>query len=199
MLHYVPLPLRRSLGRTLLALVTLRTVRIFRCALPFTPSSAGSSSSELAITCLSEGSPEFTALCRKFGARDFADRLQGGHEGFVATIGGEVVGFLWMATNSLWIEEIEYAYRLPPGEAFIYDGFVDPAFRGRGIYPALITAAVQRPRPQEFDSILIAALASNPASLRGITKAGFRECERIRYRKILGLKNWQRVTLNATA
>jgi GNAT superfamily N-acetyltransferase len=59
------------------------------------------------------------------------------------------------------------------GEASLISFYTAPAFRGRGLYVALIQAMVCYLHRQGFRAAYIWAERGNTASLRGIEKAGF--------------------------
>lgn len=94
-----------------------------------------------------------------------------GHRLYIARIGTAIVGYGWAATATASIGELGVEMRLAPDERYLW-GFVTlPAWRGRGIYPALIQAMLRR----EADAVhfWIGHDVGNDASARGILKAGF--------------------------
>lgn len=185
--------LRRTLGRTVRRCVTLQTLLLYSWDLQ----DMAESGSDVAAQCqISEvpgpDSSLFAALCARFPGRDFASRWHQGQQCFVASINGLIAGFGWVAHGRLWIDEIELLYELGPGEVFIYDCYVDAFHRGVGIYPALIDAAARNARRAGSAPAvaLIASMAWNKASIRGIGKTNFKKCRRIRYLKLIGLRKW---------
>lgn len=133
----------------------------------------------------------FRALCQRFPEKDFAPRWREfGTQSFVAVAGGAIAGFAWVGRYRLRIAEINYQYPLASDELFIYDCFVAPAFRGQGIYPAMIGAILEESRGAGLKRALIAVTSVNRASIRGILKAGFTEFNRIVYLNWHGREQW---------
>jgi RimJ/RimL family protein N-acetyltransferase len=146
------------------------------------------------ITCVAAPSAEiFQRLCARYPQKKFAERLRrGGQQCFIATRDGVIAGYSWVSTTELYVAEIERIYPVATDEVFIYDCFVEAAFRGAGIYPAMLQAAVNesRKRNDNLERAVIAASVLNHASIRGILKAGFAEEKRIRYVECLQKQKW---------
>jgi GNAT superfamily N-acetyltransferase len=81
-------------------------------------------------------------------------RLPGHHRPYVATIG-----------------ELGVSFTLPRGDRYLWDFATLPAWRGRGLYPHLLQAIIAAESPPATRLGIIHA-PENPASVRGITKAG---------------------------
>jgi RimJ/RimL family protein N-acetyltransferase len=64
--------------------------------------------------------------------------------------------------------------RLAAGEACIANCVTLPAFRGRGVYPALLQALLTRLRDEGYLRCYMYVEVENLASQRGVGKAGFR-------------------------
>ena len=64
--------------------------------------------------------------------------------------------------------------RLAPHEVCIANCLTLPAFRGRGVYPALLQALLDRVRGEGYRDCYMYVERENVASQRGVTKAGFR-------------------------
>jgi GNAT superfamily N-acetyltransferase len=91
---------------------------------------------------------------------------------FVATLDGRPVGYGWLAHRCGGIDELDFSFRLPAGDGYLWDFATLPNWRGLGIYPHLLQAIVrQEPGVERF---WIGYEARNRASARGIQKAGFR-------------------------
>jgi GNAT superfamily N-acetyltransferase len=180
--------LRRAIGRAQRAVFSLSTMHLYACKLPLCRDDVASPKGVL-ISCVTDTTDSlYGSLCAQFPGRNFEARLHAGNLCFVAHVEGRVVAFAWVAHQALWIDEIELTYPVQRGELFIYDCFVDSAQRGRGIYPALISAVLQQAEGRHL--ALIAAMSSNPASMRGIEKTPFREHSRLRYLRCLGRRRW---------
>jgi GNAT superfamily N-acetyltransferase len=98
-------------------------------------------------------------------------RLGSGNELFVGLLDGEPAGYGWLAHRCGGIDELDFSFGLPDGNAYLWDFVTLPAFRGRGVYPHLLQSIVaQAPAIGRF---WIGYEAHNLASERGIAKAGF--------------------------
>jgi GNAT superfamily N-acetyltransferase len=126
----------------------------------------------------------FDRLCSRYPERNFCQRMEhGGRQCFVAMREDRIVGYAWVASSNLYIDEIACTYPVATSEIFIYDCFIDDDCRGKGIYPALLGAVLQDhcKRYSGLERACIAAVSRNRASIRGILKAGFVELTRVRY------------------
>ncbi|MEY4640384.1 MAG: hypothetical protein RLZZ227_378 [Pseudomonadota bacterium] len=130
------------------------------------------------------GSALFERLCSLYPRSNFFERMErGGRQCFVAMRQDMIVGYAWVASSTLYIDEIACMYPVAQSEIFIYDCFIDEHCRGQGIYPALLGAVLQDHcrRYNGLERACIAAVSDNRASIRGILKAGFVELTRVRY------------------
>lgn len=120
--------------------------------------------------------PLYPDLLRACPDRDIASRLiDPGNECYVARAGSGIVGYAWTVEGEFFISEINYRYALRETEFFIYDCFVEPGYRGKGIYPALLKTVLQdkAERRPELTLAYIGVASENRPSRRGIIKAGF--------------------------
>lgn len=140
-------------------------------------------------------SPEqaaFVRLSSMYPGKHFPARLQRpGQQCFIALHDDKVAGYAWVAATDLYLEEIACTYRVASGEIFIYDCFVEPEYRGCGIYPAMLAYVLAHAaRNEQLTCATIAAAAENFASIRGIVKAGFAVRKRIRYVACCQKQKW---------
>ena len=115
------------------------------------------------------------ALVARLNALDEGEvraRLAGHHRPYVAALGGEPVAYGWIAGAGATIGELGVSFTLPRGDRYLWDFATLPAWRGRGTYPHLLRAIVAAESPPAARHWIIHA-PENPASARGITKAGF--------------------------
>jgi len=100
-----------------------------------------------------------------------APRLARGDEFFGWLLDGRVVTFGWVTCQDRTVGTFQLAE--VAGRAFLYNFHTLEAYRGRGLYPALLLAmrhVLGRERVTEF---VIDVNARNTASARGIEKSGF--------------------------
>lgn len=138
------------------------------------------------------GDKYFTKLLRAFPGNDFDERIrEPAKEGYIAFYGEQVAGYGWITREEFYIDELNYAYPLMEDEFFIYDCFISPQFRGRGIYPAMLQAILRDYYLYKAcRRACIGVASANRGSRRGVSKAGFREFNRITYCRWLGRERW---------
>ena len=109
----------------------------------------------------------------RLSAPEIQRRFQGGHDVYLAFLDEAPAGYGWLARRQGDIDELALSFRMPPGNAYLWDFVTLPDWRGRGVYPHLLQAIVrQEPAVERF---WIGYAAGNEASGRGIRKAGFEE------------------------
>lgn len=69
--------------------------------------------------------------------QEIESRLRDGNVVVVAYAEGRLAGFDWMSFHNLWVEEFSLTLRVQAGEAVVFDTFVLPEWRGRGIQSCL--------------------------------------------------------------
>jgi GNAT superfamily N-acetyltransferase len=100
-------------------------------------------------------------------------RLAAGEWCFVARHEGRLVGAVWWTINErVWIEYLACALSLAPQEAYAYDAFTAPEWRGQDIAPALYSYAMQSIRAAGYRRGLSLVLPYN--------KQGWRADEKVR-------------------
>jgi len=119
-----------------------------------------------------------------------AERLASGQTIFVALHQTKPVGYLSTATDRCWVGEVEDSFAVAPKEVYLFDAYTFKAFRGKHIYPALITHAAQYYKNRSYTKALIFSSTNNVSSVKGIEKTGFCCFKNIHFRNILGWKSW---------
>jgi len=105
-------------------------------------------------------------------AEDVRIRLANDHVAFVAYINDQPAAFGWMARSKAKIGELNHEMILPEGNRYLWNFRTLEAFRGLGIYPALLQFII-RYEAAKADRFWIIHAPENRASLNGIIKAGF--------------------------
>ncbi|MGE5594468.1 MAG: GNAT family N-acetyltransferase [Hyphomicrobiales bacterium] len=103
---------------------------------------------------------------------EVARRRAEGHRPYVISVEGEPAGYGWVAMRTCEIGELGLCFFLPAGNRYLWDFATLPAFRGRGIYPALLSEIVRRECPPATRLWIIHAPENLPSGI-GISRAGF--------------------------
>ncbi len=102
-------------------------------------------------------------------------RLAKGARASVALLGDRsIAGYGWVSHDAARIYELGIHVRLPHGHAYIWDCLTLPAYRGRGIFPALLRFIVEQQRIAGIRQVWAGVAPENDASLRSFARAGFR-------------------------
>ena len=104
---------------------------------------------------------------------EVAARVAGGHRPYLAWLGAEPVAYGWVAGAGATIGELGVAFTLPRGDRYLWDFATLPAWRGRGVYPHLLRGIIAEETAAGAARLWIIHAPENPASARGIVKAGF--------------------------
>ena len=103
---------------------------------------------------------------------DAIKRLANDNRAFVAYINHQPAAFGWMARDDAKIGELNHEFILPQGNRYLWNFRTLEAYRGLGIYPALLQYILQN-GDHEANRFWIIHAPENEASLKGIQKAGF--------------------------
>lgn len=134
-------------------------------------------------------------LCDRYPQKQFHLRMiHDCQQCYIATMSGQLAAYAWVTTSSCHVSEINFNLPAGRGRIYIYDCFVGPDFRRRGIYNALLIRILtdyRLPRwPDGYDTAWIAVQPGNTASVRGIRRAGFGEFARVRYVRLGAFTRW---------
>jgi GNAT superfamily N-acetyltransferase len=102
---------------------------------------------------------------------EIAERFNNGHRAYVAFLNGEPSAFGWIAMREAYIGELRAHFKLAHTDCYLWNFVTLPQFRGRGIYPRLLTAILTD--EEWVERFWIAYAPENRASASGILKAGF--------------------------
>jgi len=137
-------------------------------------------------------SEAYAHLCHRSQARPYPlkphifERFRDGYRLFSLRKGDRPVSFAWLAkTPRLYACEVRGTLEaVDPETYWVIDCVTLPEHRGRGYYPELLQSVIGM---CEGRQVLIYALDSNRASLRGIAKTPFKEVARV-IRSPLGVR-----------
>jgi len=118
------------------------------------------------------------------------ERVNKGDRIFVALYQSKPVAYLFVATTSTRVSEIDDTLRVNSKEVYIYDAFTYSEFRGNKIFPTLITSVARFFRDLSYSCVLIFVACSNLSSIKGIERAGFDCYQVIHFYNLLGLRMW---------
>lgn len=99
-------------------------------------------------------------------------RMAQDHLAFVGYMNDTPAAFGWMARGKATIGELDHTMILPVGNRYLWNFRTMEAFRGLGIYPALLQYII-RYESLKADRFWIIHAPENNSSLKGIQKAGF--------------------------
>ena len=115
-------------------------------------------------------------------------RIREGQVCVVARHQETVMAYCWLTWRPEWVAEIDRLVVPGPDEAYLYEAFTEPGWRGRGLFPAMLFRLLAYARAQNRRRALIFVLSDNRASRRAIEKAGFTLFQTVSKVKIGGLK-----------
>jgi GNAT superfamily N-acetyltransferase len=115
---------------------------------------------------------ELLASMGNTSAQDVVRRIANDHIAFVAYIHNLPAAFGWMARGKAFIGELNHEIILPLRNRYLWNFRTMEAYRGMGIYPAMLQYII-RFEKERADTFWIIHAPENTASLKGIQKAGF--------------------------
>jgi hypothetical protein len=124
------------------------------------------------MTVESPAANDMLASLAMLPQREVARRRAEGHRPYVISVDDEPAGYGWVATHTSEIGELALRFDLPAGNRYLWDFATLPAFRGRAIYPHLLSEIVRRECPPATRLWIIHSPENLPSGI-GITRAGF--------------------------
>jgi len=116
-------------------------------------------------------------------------RWAAGNLCFVARHEGRIVACGWGTAAAAWTDYLQCAIELAPGDAYLYDGYTLPEWRGRGIFQALCAEELRALQRAGHRRAIRATAVHNAVALHVHTRGGFRPIGSVvRYR--LGPRQW---------
>lgn len=94
--------------------------------------------------------------------------IANGDKCFVARHNGRIVGACWSATGRAWSGYLSKWIKLAPDEAYTYDAFTAPEFRGLRIFPALTREIRDFYKSKGMRRIIAFTVPENAASMRSV-------------------------------
>ena len=116
-------------------------------------------------------------------------RWEAGNLCFVARHEGRIVACGWGTAAAAWTDYLHCAIELAPGDAYLYDGYTRPEWRGRGIFQALCAEELRALQRAGHRRAIRATAVHNTVAMHVHARSGFRLIGSIvRYR--LGPWQW---------
>jgi len=96
----------------------------------------------------------------------------------------EIIGFVKIGIGPTYLRDFDKTFVLEPGTAFVYDTFILPAYRSRGLASYTVNEVALYLQKKGFNRILCHIESWNISSIKAFTKVGFTAKETIRFIKV---------------
>jgi hypothetical protein len=118
---------------------------------------------------------EIARLRPSLGTSGVAERFARGDRCFGSRHEGRLVSLTWISAGAARIEYLGLALTLPPGTAFQYDRWTDPAMRGLRIAPSSGSRLCSALAAEGYRLLTCCVLRENAASMANAHRGGYRE------------------------
>ncbi|MEA1970789.1 MAG: hypothetical protein U9N37_04120, partial [Thermodesulfobacteriota bacterium] len=119
---------------------------------------------------------------------DIQQRLDSGHWCFTARHQGHIVHTCWAATQVFWFNYLSYEIQLASDEAFIYDSYTDPSYRGLNIAATRSVVMMRFFHSAGFRRLLGVVAPENQSAVRIPQKSGYHPIGTLGFFKIGPIK-----------
>ena len=136
------------------------------------------------LAWLAELQPSFPWV---WDEREVAEARACGHALPLMCIDGDRAGFIMVGLSRAYVTDFQKSITIPAHTAFIYDTFVHPDFRGRGLAAWAITQTIDFLRQRDMRFLWCHIPGWNRASIRSFEKCGFTKVSHVRHLRLLGL------------
>lgn len=116
----------------------------------------------------------------------FTERLRRGHVCFAAWAGGEFAHHCWLGFGPWTLGDIGITIELSAVEAYLYDAYTVPRFRGNGIYPAVVAVLLAFAGSQGHRVVYARANKHNMDAIGSLGRVGFGEAANLTFYRVLG-------------
>jgi len=96
----------------------------------------------------------------------------------------KLVGFIKLGRNCVYIHDFEGIIKLPDRVAFVYDTFVDPEYRHRGLAQAMLLNTMSYLEKHGYNKVFCHIEDWNKASVNAFTSVGFSRVGTVRYLRL---------------
>lgn len=101
-------------------------------------------------------------------------RVEAGHWCFVVRLDGRIVHGCWIGRGRAWIDYLGCDIELAPDEAYSYESFTAPDFRGWNFAPTRVMGTARFLREAGYRRLLAVMLPENAPAVRLLAKTGYR-------------------------
>jgi ribosomal protein S18 acetylase RimI-like enzyme len=101
---------------------------------------------------------------------------------------GEIVGYLKIGFEKVYVLDFRREFDFPSGVAFVYDSYVALGLRGRNVAPFLIDRASELMKEKGYTQVYCHIRVKNLSSIKAYQKSGFKPVKVISWFSILGLR-----------
>lgn len=137
---------------------------------------------------------EYVAFHPGLDAGEVRDRLDCGGNCFLSRHQGSIVNACWTAEGSVWIDYLGRSLQLARDEAYVYNNYTDPRFRGRNISAVRAVVMLRHFRELGYRRLVAVVVPENKAAFRPPDKAGYRPIGVIGY---IGIGPWRHELMSA--
>jgi ribosomal protein S18 acetylase RimI-like enzyme len=114
-------------------------------------------------------------------------RLTTGRRCFAGWLDGQIVTYGWVSQRDEGVGELERTYRMPTGDAYIWNCVTLPAYRRQGLYEALLSFVNRKLLREGVRRIWIGSAIGNEASRRAFTRTSFQPIIALIYVRLMSL------------
>ncbi len=108
---------------------------------------------------------------------------------FVGVLNGQsLIGYIKIGWERIWVVDYGTELGIPAGDYFIIDIFIDPASRGLGAGPFLVSAAAAEMKRRGFAGSIMHIRLDKQPMLRTAARTGYHEIGRVNYISVCGKK-----------
>jgi ribosomal protein S18 acetylase RimI-like enzyme len=123
----------------------------------------------------------------------FRSKLTNGDIGIIALENNNCIGYAWASISKNRNNQLDNpVIELKKNNAYIYYCHTILDYRGRGIYPQLLSLLAIKLFKEDIIEIIIDTSPNNVASQRGLLKVGFHEIYRAKILRLFGLVVWNK-------
>lgn len=102
--------------------------------------------------------------------------------------GADIIGYIKLGWDKVYVLDYRYDLQLPKGEYFIIDIYVEPESRGLGAGPFIVSACTIEMHKRGFTGSIMHVRTDKTPMLKSAIRSGYREIGRVDYISLLGKK-----------